>query len=76
MLVLFSQVAKIEDIPLNIASSNSNEDESGESSRQDLDNSLVCSHLATRQSSKFILNHAVHLFYFSTYSLRMKTVFV
>lgn len=64
MFVLFSQVAKIEDIPLNIASSNSTEDESAESSQHDSDNSLVCSHLASRQSSKFTLNHAIHLLYF------------
>lgn len=64
MFILFSQVAKIEDIPLNIASSNSTEDESAESSQHDSDNSLVCSHLASRQSSKFTLNHAIHLFYF------------
>lgn len=64
MFVLFSQVAKTEDIPLNIASSNSTEDESAESSQHDSDNSLVCSHLASRQSSKLTLNHAIHFFYF------------
>lgn len=64
MFVLFSQVAKTEDIPLNIASSNSIEDESAESSQHDSDNSLVCSHLASRQSSKLTLNHAIHFFYF------------
>lgn len=63
MFILFSQVAKTEDIPLNIASSNSTEDESAESSQHDSDNSLVCSHLASRQSSKLTLNHAIH-FYF------------
>lgn len=68
MFVLFFQVDKIEDIPLNIASSNSTEDESGESSQQDSDNSLVCSHLASRHSSESVLNHSVHLFFFLTHS--------